>query len=207
MSDLVERLRKHAECNDDDHSVAEEAADYIEELEAEVADWKNEPAPAIKLARLAMAYMERKGDTSITWGEMVALLNDQEAPMQHDLAAPYCESFDHLRERNNTRGEEWGGADTNTPTGFLIELLFRSNELGGEAGEAQNVAKKLARGYMDMPGGETPRQSKQALADELADTIICCDRVADMFDIDLAVAVAVKFNKTSKKHGFETEFN
>lgn len=117
-----------------------------------------------------------------------------------------CKSFEHLREINTERATEWGGADTSTNDGFLVELLFRSNELGGECGEAQNEAKKLARMYLDMPGGKSAAEAAQALANEIADTIICCDRLAEMFGIDLAEAVAKKFNATSDKHGFNTKF-
>lgn len=117
-----------------------------------------------------------------------------------------CENFDQLRTTNSIRAREWGGADTNTKEGFLVELLFRSNELGGECGEAQNEVKKLARQYLDMPGSHSDEEAKNALANEIADTVICCDRLAEMFDIDLAEAVAQKFNKTSDKHGFKTKF-
>lgn len=42
------------------------------------------------------------------------------------------------------------------------------------------------------------------IAKELADIIICVDRVAECFDIDLYEATVDKFNETSKKHGFNT---
>lgn len=118
-----------------------------------------------------------------------------------------CKSFDELREKNSIRGKEWGESDITTKDGFLLELLFRSNELGGECGEAQNEVKKLARQYLDMSGSKSTADVKKALSDEIADTIICCDRLAEMLNIDLAEAVAEKFNKTSDKHGFKTKFN
>lgn len=111
-----------------------------------------------------------------------------------------CKNFEHLRTVNSARAKEWGGADTSTNDGFLIELLFRSNELGGECGEAQNEAKKLARLYLDMPGSKSVQEAKAALAQEIADTIICCDRLAEMFDIDLAGAVACVFHGHSATH-------
>ena len=117
-----------------------------------------------------------------------------------------CNSFEHLRKKNTERSKEWGIQDVHTEQGFVIELLFRSNELGGECGEVQNEAKKLARTFLEMPGGKSMRAARDALASELADTLICCDRLAELFDIDLAEAVATKFNQSSEKHGFKTRF-
>ncbi len=96
-----------------------------------------------------------------------------------------------LREANLARDAIWAKGDKMTPS-------FRGNELGGEAGEAQNILKKLDRERMGMVGS---RASLDDLAEELADVIICCDLAAMDYGIDLAAAVARKFNKTSDKYG------
>lgn len=78
------------------------------------------------------------------------------------------------------------------------DLSFRGNELGGECGEAQNVIKKLER---ERQGWRGSRATKDDLADELADVVICADLCAVTADIDLGAAVRRKFNATSEKQG------
>ncbi len=79
----------------------------------------------------------------------------------------------------------------------------------GELGEAANIAKKLNRVRDGIVGNsETPEEQKAALADEIADTFIYLDLLAQSQGIDLETAVIVKFNKTSAKIGYEdTLFN
>jgi NTP pyrophosphatase (non-canonical NTP hydrolase) len=72
----------------------------------------------------------------------------------------------------------------------------------GELGEAANVAKKLNRVRDGIPGNsETPEQLRVNLADEIADTFIYLDLLAQSQGIDLAEAVTTKFNRTSEKVG------
>lgn len=78
------------------------------------------------------------------------------------------------------------------------DLSFRGNELGGECGEAQNVIKKLER---ERQGWRGSRATKDDLADELADVVICADLCAVTAGIDLGAAVLRKFNATSEKQG------
>lgn len=113
-----------------------------------------------------------------------------------------------LRETNRIRSNEWGGDKKpirSQTDQKLIETLFRAVELGGEVGEALNEAKKLARGYMGMKGSKPEKDAVGALEEELADVIICTDRLAELFDIDLDDAVVKKFNKTSDKYGLKTK--
>lgn len=99
-----------------------------------------------------------------------------------------------LRAANIARQAEWD-ADSR------ITLTYRLNELAGETGEACNVGKKLERERLGIRGS---RATVQDLADELADVVICADLVALGEGIDLAAAVARKFNATSEKVGLET---
>lgn len=76
-------------------------------------------------------------------------------------------NFLTLREANSARQAEWD------PT-KQIDLDWRMNELAGEVGESCNVLKKLHRFRFGLPGS---RATKDDLADELADVIICLDLV------------------------------
>ena len=79
----------------------------------------------------------------------------------------------------------------------------------GELGEAANVAKKLNRVRDGIPGNsESPDELQAKLAEELADTFIYLDLIAQSQGINLEEAVIEKFNKTSEKIGYRnTLFN
>jgi NTP pyrophosphatase (non-canonical NTP hydrolase) len=73
----------------------------------------------------------------------------------------------------------------------------------GEMGEALNVIKKLNRERDGIAGNTlTEEQLRADLADEIADVAIYLDIMAASEGIDLAAAIARKFNKTSEKVGF-----
>jgi len=110
--------------------------------------------------------------------------------------------FNDLTKVNSARTLEWEGHPLN-----VNDLLYCSNELGGEAGEAQNVVKKLSRHLRGIRGGVEPELAVPHLAEELADVVICADRVAQCLGIDLAAAIVKKFNKTSDKNGLTIKFN
>lgn len=80
--------------------------------------------------------------------------------------------FSDLRRANTTRQDEWD------PEGFANNEDWRVNELGGELGEALNVMKKLHRERCGVPGS---RATKEQLAEELADVVICTDLLAHQF--------------------------
>lgn len=94
------------------------------------------------------------------------------------------------------RQHEWD------PKGLTGGLLYRAVELGGEAGEVLNVAKKLEREALGIPGS---RDTKEHLAEELADVVICAALMALAAGIDLAGATVAKFNKTSDEVGLKTK--
>lgn len=100
-----------------------------------------------------------------------------------------------LRDASKERQLLWDPEGKATP-------LFRATELGGEVGEALNEVKKLEREKMGFVGSRT---TKDKLADELADIIICTDLLAAEYDIDLVEAVKRKFNETSDKVGFDVK--
>lgn len=77
----------------------------------------------------------------------------------------------------------------------------------GELGEAANIAKKLNRVRDGIPGNGDLSEIdlRQMLADEIADTFIYLDLMAQSQDIDLADAVRDKFDRTSKKIGYRKD--
>lgn len=101
--------------------------------------------------------------------------------------------LERLRNASILRESKWPGAYAITPS-------YRGNELGGECGEAQNIIKKLERERLGIAGS---RSTPDALGEELADIIICCDLIAQDYDIDLWTEIVKKFNKTSKKVGID----
>ncbi|MGE3247844.1 MAG: hypothetical protein AB7F96_16560 [Beijerinckiaceae bacterium] len=73
----------------------------------------------------------------------------------------------------------------------------------GELGEAANVLKKLNRVRDGIPGNDKGESELRALfADELADTYIYLDLLAQAAGIDLPAAIRSKFDRTSAKIGY-----
>lgn len=103
-------------------------------------------------------------------------------------------SFDVLRAANRRRQDEWPGNDK-------ADLAFRGLEIAGEAGELSEAIKKFLRAERGIKGSTA---SLEDIADEMGDVIIAIDLAANELDIDLGVAVARKFTKTSDKHGMTT---
>lgn len=99
--------------------------------------------------------------------------------------------FLKLRQANILRDKEWDPEKKITP-------LFRATELGGECGEALGVVKKLVREECGLPGS---RKTRENLAEELADVVICADLLAMEYGIDLWEATKLKFNITSDNVG------
>ena len=102
--------------------------------------------------------------------------------------------FNALRRANAARQAEWDQDNK-------ISLEYRGNELAGEAGEACNVIKKIARERLGIRGS---RDTLEHLGEELADVVICVDLIAMGENIDIGEAVRNKFNATSEKVGLET---
>lgn len=104
----------------------------------------------------------------------------------------------NLRAANVARDQEWNTGSER------LSLTFRATELAGEVGEACNVIKKLERERIGLVGS---RDTKEHLAEELADIVICTDLVAMDAGIDLDAAIAAKFNATSEKNGLATRLS
>lgn len=96
-----------------------------------------------------------------------------------------------LRRANTARLTAWEDGNKADP-------LFHAAELGGEVGELLNVVKKLHREAMGWRGS---RATNGDLAEEIGDVLICLDKLAAQYGIDIEEATTAKFNKTSEKVG------
>lgn len=149
---------------------------------SELGAWR----PHATLSDAVDITANRARDICEAWGRRWVEESHTGAP------SPTAMNLADLRVQNDSRAARWN-------RGTPAPLSFAMMELAGEVGEACNVAKKLAREEMGWVGGST---DTSALAEELADVVICADLAASRAGIDLAAAVAAKFNKTSEKHGF-----
>lgn len=120
------------------------------------------------------------------------------------LSQPHSASvtISTLQRINIQRCERWHGQKQWT-------ILEWAGAMCGEAGEAANVAKKIRRAQMSLPGNSpilklegSARFLQYLLADEIADTIIYASLLASYGNIDLADAIVSKFNKKSIEQGF-----
>lgn len=112
--------------------------------------------------------------------------------------------FDYLIKTSVERAAKWH-------PGFPVEdgpdswnLADWSNAMGGECGEAQNVAKKIRRietGHEFSSPGLTEDDLDEMLGYELADTILYAVLVAAKRGIDLPAAIVEKFNLKSEEAG------
>jgi NTP pyrophosphatase (non-canonical NTP hydrolase) len=109
-------------------------------------------------------------------------------------------SFASLSQINRQRCQRWHpGFPEDSWTG-----ADWSNAMQGEAGEAGNVVKKLRRAELGTQGAlDPPALALRAqLGDEIADTVIYADLLAQFYGLDLALCVARKFNAVSEREGF-----
>ena len=109
-------------------------------------------------------------------------------------------TFNEFSETNRKRGHKWH-ADGEPWIGSDW-----SNAAAGEMGEACNVVKKLRRietSTVSRPGEQNELVLRTKLANEIADTMIYLDLLADYYGLNLEAAIKGKFNQTSIEFGFE----
>jgi len=106
---------------------------------------------------------------------------------------------------------EINAARCEAPTGFNHALHSWSlsdwmTATAGELGEAANVVKKLNRYRDGIPGNDKSEEElRDMLADELADTFIYLDLLAQAAGVNLGAAVWSKFCRTSEKIGYVSD--
>lgn len=104
-------------------------------------------------------------------------------------------------QRNRQRCEATNGFNHRLDSWTLSDWLTAA---AGELGEAANAIKKLNRVRDGIPGNtETPDQLRLALADELADTAIYLDLLAQAAGFDLEEIREARFQATSRKIGYK----
>jgi NTP pyrophosphatase (non-canonical NTP hydrolase) len=106
-------------------------------------------------------------------------------------------SFRQFASVTKSRAERW----------FPIKQWSGSDwacALAGEVGEVCDVIKKLNRADLGRPGkNDPPRAELEAeLGRELADVLTYAQLTAHRYGIDLAEALATKFNAVSEREGF-----
>ena len=101
---------------------------------------------------------------------------------------------------NRRRCEAPDGFNHPLPSWSLSDWM---TALTGEVGEAANVVKKLNRVRDGIPGNKlTPTELRAKLADELADSFIYLDLLAQAADIDLPEAIFRVFDRKSAEIGY-----
>jgi NTP pyrophosphatase (non-canonical NTP hydrolase) len=103
-------------------------------------------------------------------------------------------NLEDLRSANIKRQREWPGDDK-------ADVAFRTIEVAGEFGEVAEAIKKYLRAERGISGSTATLED---IADEMADSIIALDLLANQLGLDLGAAVARKFNMTSAKYGLKT---
>lgn len=116
-------------------------------------------------------------------------------------------TFASASEINRTRCNRWhpGYPDCYNDGPSAWTGADWSNAMCGEAGEAANVVKKLRRiesGAAVGPDDPDETTLRQMLADEIGDVYAYLDLLAGYYGIDMATAIASKFNRVSERQGF-----
>jgi NTP pyrophosphatase (non-canonical NTP hydrolase) len=105
-------------------------------------------------------------------------------------------TFAEFRRANVTRCLKWhpGGIESWSPSDWTTAIT-------GELGELASLIKMRNRERDGLPGNKFSPTRKQ-IADEIADVLTYLDLLAAALGVDLAVAVAEKFNDVSQRVGF-----
>lgn len=107
-----------------------------------------------------------------------------------------------FQRRNIARSQSPMGFDHHIMDWSLNDWLVA---LGGEVGEAMNVAKKMLREQTRTRGnrkGETYEALRRKLADELADAFIYLLLTAARMELDVPTIVEAKFAEASREIGY-----
>jgi NTP pyrophosphatase (non-canonical NTP hydrolase) len=80
-----------------------------------------------------------------------------------------------------------------------VELLYAAAALGGEAGELQNMIKKIFR-YKYYTKGHKPDDLYKDLPQEIADVLYYLCRIADVLEIDISKAFEEKMRVNRERY-------
>lgn len=111
-------------------------------------------------------------------------------------------TFAELRRANGVRARHWHGRFPDYSLGGWTGADW-SNAMCGEAGEAANVVKKLRRAETNVRGRTDASEDQlvEKLGDELADTVIYADLLAQFYGLTLGECVRAKFDAVSEREG------
>lgn len=108
-------------------------------------------------------------------------------------------SFRAVSAVNLDRANEWhpGGLDE-------WSTLEWAGAMCGEAGETANAAKKMKRAEtgISQANGMTVEDARRALAQEIGDTYLYLDLLAQRAGIDMYDAIRDTFNRVSEREEF-----
>lgn len=108
-------------------------------------------------------------------------------------------TFERVGEVNLARAKEWHpeGLEDWSPAEW-------GNALAGECGELCNVLKKILRidGGIQQASGVLREELLKAAAEEIGDTFLYLDLVAQRLGLDTYTCVQETFNRVSDREGF-----
>jgi len=113
---------------------------------------------------------------------------------------PEFRDLSEISAINRSRALRWhkGGLDEWSASDWACAMA-------GEAGEVCNAVKKLNRidkGVQQAKGPKSRAAAIAAVAQEIGDTFLYLDLLAQRLGIDMAQAIADTFNRVSKREGF-----
>lgn len=105
-------------------------------------------------------------------------------------------TFEQFRQANVSRCRRWHpmGIESWSPSDWLTAVT-------GELGELASLIKMRNRERDGLVGNKFSPTDKQ-IADELADVVTYLDLLAAVLGVDLASAIAEKFDEVSERNGF-----
>ena len=106
-------------------------------------------------------------------------------------------TFREFQKINKNRCNDWHDIQKWSLSDWAVAMA-------GECGEACNIIKKMNR-ERDSIKSDAPAhyELEGQLAEEIADTVIYAFLLAERCGFDMQDIVTRKFNKVSKKYGFE----
>jgi NTP pyrophosphatase (non-canonical NTP hydrolase) len=112
----------------------------------------------------------------------------------------WTDAFAHVSRINLERCQHWhpGGLNEWSPADWAVAMA-------GEAGEICNAVKKLRRietGARQTAGPQNREEAVAAIAQEIGDTFLYLDLLAQRLGINLASAIAQTFNRVSEREDF-----
>lgn len=185
---------------------ARRAAEDAEDRERDTRELARECADEL-LTRRAQLRALRHAIYVLCNGEQ---LHDEHVrycvPLREALGAlpapePTVLTFADVSVTNRRRCERWHPGFPHDEKWVISDW---SNAVGGEAGELQNVVKKLRRYETEQPSAtDPPVEVLLAKAgEEAADVILYLDLLCTRLGIDLAAAIIAKFDAVSVREGF-----